>query len=126
MRSNEREYLLSPRALLGSLVSFEALLVFYMFAGIYEEDPRFEWMPADPTGLFFVKSVVPGSFIILRNPIYNKGLPVVFVMVCLVTWFSFSLLWSQSRNIRTGKGILDGDVGALGVGRESRDHCAEP
>jgi O-antigen ligase len=88
---------LAPRQLLASLVSFEALLVLYLFAGIYKEDPRFAWIPVDPTGLFFALSVVVGGFIILLSPIHKKGLPVVLAMVCLVTWLMFSLLWSPSR-----------------------------
>jgi hypothetical protein len=58
-----------------------------MFAGIYKEDPAPPWVPVDPTGLFFALSVVVGSSIIVRNPVYKKGLPVVFPMVCLVQLF---------------------------------------
>jgi O-antigen ligase len=89
--------LLAPRRLLASLVSFEALLVLYLFAGLYKEDPRFAWIPFDPTALFFALSVVVGGFIILLNPIQKKSLPVVLAMACLVAWFLFSLLWSGSR-----------------------------
>jgi O-antigen ligase len=89
--------LLAPRQLLASLVSFEALLVLYLFAGIYKEDPRFAWIPLDPTAMFFALSVVVGGFIILLSPIHKKGLPVILAMVCLVTWLMFSLLWSGSR-----------------------------
>ena len=89
--------LLGPRALLGSLVSFETLLVLYVFAGVYKGDPRFAWIPVDLTGLFFALSVVVGSFIIVRSPIYKKGLPVVFAMICLVTWLWVSLAWSPSQ-----------------------------
>jgi O-antigen ligase len=93
----ERPVLLPSRAVLGSLVSFEALLLLYMFAGLYKEDPRFAWIPADPTALFFALSVVVGSFIIVRKPIPKKSLPVIFAMVCLVTWLLVSVVWSPSR-----------------------------
>lgn len=89
--------LLAPRALLSSLFSFEALLLLYMFAGFYKGDPRFAWIPVDATALFFALSVVVGSFIIVVNPIYKKGLPVVFAMICLVVWFLVTLTWSPSR-----------------------------
>lgn len=89
--------LLAPRQLLGSLISFEALVVLYMFAGIYKEDPRFMWIPVDLTGLFFALSVAVGSLIIVLNPIYKKGLPPIVATVCLVTWFLVSLTWSPSR-----------------------------
>jgi O-antigen ligase len=88
---------LSPRALLESLFSFEALLILYMFAGIYKIDPRFAWLPANATALFFALSVLVGSFIIVRNPIHKKSLPVVFAMVCLVAWLWVGLAWSPSR-----------------------------
>jgi hypothetical protein len=50
----------------------EALMVLYVFAGIYKGDPRFAWMPVDPTGLFLALSVVIGSFIIVFNPISQE------------------------------------------------------
>ena len=89
--------ILTPRALLGSLFSFEALLVLYMFAANFKASPRFAWIPFDPTGLFFALSVVVGSFIIVFNPIHKKALPVIFAMVCLVTWLMVSQTWSPSR-----------------------------
>jgi O-antigen ligase len=88
--------LMSPRAVLGSLFSFEALLVLYMHAGLYKGDPRFAWIPVDPTALFFALSVAVGGIIIVRKGIPKKGLPVVAAMICLVTWLGVSLLWSPS------------------------------
>jgi O-antigen ligase len=96
---------LSPRAILTSLFSFEALLIFYMFAGIYKTDPRFAWLPANATGLFFALSVLVGSFIIVRNPIHRKSLPVVFAMICLVAWFWVGLAWSPSRIYASDKAL---------------------
>jgi O-antigen ligase len=64
---------------------------------MYKADPRFAWVPVDPTGLFFALSVLVGSFIIVRNPIHKKSLPVVLAMVCLVAWWWVSLTWSPSR-----------------------------
>ena len=68
-----------------------------MSAGLYKSDPRFAWLPVDATVLFFALSVLVGSFIIVRNPIHKKGLPVVFAMVCLVVWLWVTLMWSPSR-----------------------------
>jgi O-antigen ligase len=99
----EPPVLLSPRAVLESIFSFEALVVLYMFAGIYKSDPRFAWLPFDATALFFALSVLVGSFIIVRNPIRKKSLPVVFAMVCLVAWLWVSLTWSPSRIYGSGK-----------------------
>ena len=97
MNQTDQPTLLSPRAVLSSLFSFEALLVLYMFAGIYKTDPRFAWLPANATALFFALSVLVGSFIIVRNPIPKKSLPVVFAMVCLVAWLWVGVTWSPSR-----------------------------
>ncbi|MGH6898965.1 MAG: O-antigen ligase family protein, partial [Geminicoccaceae bacterium] len=72
-------------------------MVLYMFAGLYKGDPRFAWIPVDPTALFFVLSVAVGGIIIIRKGIHQKSLPVVVAMVCLVTWLGLSLLWSPSR-----------------------------
>jgi O-antigen ligase len=89
--------LLSPRALLRSLFSFEALLVLYIYAPLYKADPRFAWIPVDPTALFFALSVAAGALIVVRKGIRIKGLPIVVATVCLITWFLVSLLWSPSR-----------------------------
>ena len=83
----EPALLLSPRAILSSLFSFEALVVLYMSAGLYGPDARFAWLPVNATGLFFALSVLVGSFIIVRNPIAKKSLPLVLAMVCLVAWW---------------------------------------
>jgi O-antigen ligase len=83
--------------MLESLFSFEALLVLYMFAGIYKNDPRFAWLPVNATGLFFALSLLVGTFIIVRNPVHKKSLPVVFAMVCLVAWLWIGVSWSPSR-----------------------------
>jgi O-antigen ligase len=88
---------LSLREIPRSLFSLEALLVLYMFAPMYKYDPRFAWIPVDPTALCFVLSVAVGSIILVRKGIYKKGLPVVCAMGCLVAWFLLSLLWSPSR-----------------------------
>jgi O-antigen ligase len=88
---------LSPRAVLSSLFSFEALFVLYIFAGLYKGDSRFAWIPVDPTALFFALSVVVGGIIILRKGIHTKGLPIIIAMGCLITWLWVSLLWSPSR-----------------------------
>jgi O-antigen ligase len=96
MNLAEPPILLSPRAVLSSLFSFEALVVLYMFAGNYKADPRFAWIPVDPTALFFALSVAVGGLIIVRKGIPKKALPIVFAMVCLVAWLWVSLLWSPS------------------------------
>jgi O-antigen ligase len=93
----EPPVLLSPRAILESLFSFEALLVLYMFAGMYKNDPRFAWIPVDATGLFFALSVLVGSFIIIRNPIRKRAFPVIFAMLAFVAWWALTLTWSPSR-----------------------------
>jgi O-antigen ligase len=88
---------LSARTVVASLVSFEALVVLYMFAGLYKEDPRFAWIPFDPTGLFFAASVIAGALILVMKPIFKRGLYPVFACLLLVVWFRVSLAWTPSR-----------------------------
>jgi O-antigen ligase len=107
--------LLAPRQVLASLVSFEALLVLYLFAGIYKDDPRFAWIPYDPTAMFFALSVVVGGFIILISPIHKKSLPVILAMICLVAWLMFSLLWSGSRIYGPAKVLFMGTLALWAV-----------
>lgn len=85
------------RTVLGSVVSFEALVVLYMFAGLYKEDPRFALIPFDPTALFFGLSVVAGALIFVLNPIFKRGLYPVFALLLLAVWLWVSLAWSPSR-----------------------------
>ena len=92
------EQILPPlRSIPGAVFSFEALVVLYLFAGIYKGDPRLAAVPVDLTALFFGMSVLVGGLILLRNPIHRKSLPVVFATVCLVVWLMVSLAWSPSR-----------------------------
>jgi O-antigen ligase len=93
----ERSILLPLREVPGSIFSFEALLLLYMFVGLYKGDPRFAWIPVDPTALFFALSVLVGSFIIVRNPIPRRALPLVFTMLAFVVWWAVTLSWSPSK-----------------------------
>jgi O-antigen ligase len=93
----ESPILSSPRAILGSVFSFEALLVLYMFAGIYKGDPRFAWIPVDPTGLFFALSVLVGGWIIIWKGIPKKSCPTIFAMLAFVVWWAATLSWSPSE-----------------------------
>lgn len=107
--------MLSPRALLSSLVSFEALVVLYMFAGLYKEDPRFAWIPFDPTSLFFGLSVVVGILILVLSPIAKRGLFPVFAGLLLVIWFGVSLGWSPSRVYGPDKVFFMATLGLWGL-----------
>jgi O-antigen ligase len=126
MNRTDPPILLSPRAIVGSLFSFEALLVLYMFAGLYKGDPRFAWMPVDPTALFFLLSAAVGSIIIVRKGIYRKGLPVVFAMGCLVAWFLLSLVWSPSRIYGPQKVFLFGSLAAWALSAGALIIAPEP
>ena len=87
----------SLRSALLSLLSFEALVTLYLFAGLYKGDPRFEWIPLDPTGLFFALSVIVGACDPgLEAAVQARSLPVL-AGLALVTWFALSLLWSPSQ-----------------------------
>ena len=92
-----RPILLSFRQIPRSLFSLEALVLLYMFAPLYKYDPRFAWMPVDPTALFFALSVLVGSFIIVLNPIPKRGWLIVCAMLAFVVWWAVTLTWSPSR-----------------------------
>jgi O-antigen ligase len=87
----------SLRAALLSPLSFEAVVTLYMFAGMYKGDPRFAWIPVDPTVLFFALSILIGTLILVSKPLFRPGLPAVVAGLALVTWFAISLLWSPSQ-----------------------------
>jgi len=83
--------------LITSIFSFETLILLYMYAGLYKGDPRFAWIPGDPTGLFFALSVVVGLLIMLFNKVDMRGLYVVIAMLALVVWLVITLIWSPSE-----------------------------
>jgi O-antigen ligase len=92
-----RPVLLSLRKIPRSLFSLEALALLYMFAPMFKYDPRFAWVPVDPTGLFFALSVVVGCFIIVFKPTPKWGCPIVCAMFAFVVWWAVTLTWSPSR-----------------------------
>jgi len=86
------------RLALGTVFSFEAALVLFMFAGIYKADPRFAWIPIDLTLLFFLVSLVCGFWILLRQgvPLGSERLLLVLVFGGLVAYAVLSMLWTPS------------------------------
>lgn len=87
----------SLRAAVLSVVSFEALTVLYLLAGLFKEDPRFAWIPGNPTVLFFALSVAVGALILALKAIVRQGLFPVFTCLALIVWLALSLSWSPSR-----------------------------
>jgi O-antigen ligase len=86
-----------------------------MFVGLYKGDPRFAWIPVDPTALFFVLSLLVGSFIIVLNPIHKRALPVIFAMLAMVVWWAVTLTWSPSKSYGPTKVFYLGTLASWGL-----------
>lgn len=86
------------RSAAGTLCSFEATLILFLFAGVYKDDPRFAWLPVDITALFFVLSLLAGAYIIWTRGIRIRGLAAVLLWLygALVAYALLSTLWSPS------------------------------
>jgi O-antigen ligase len=81
----------------GALVSFEAVLIFFLVSGSYKSDPRFSWLPIDSTLLFFALGVAMGLAIIYREGIYLPGLTVVSLFLVFIAWVLLTGLWTPSE-----------------------------
>lgn len=79
-----------------ALVSFEAMLVLYLFWGNYKVDPRLAWLPFDLSIGFFVLGVAMGAIIIWRERLYLPGLAVVAAAGVFVAWAAITYLWTPS------------------------------
>jgi O-antigen ligase len=82
---------------LGALASFEAVFTFFLISVNYKSDPRFSWVPIDPTIIFFVLGVAMGALIIYREGMYLPGLTVVSLLILFIAWVLLTDLWTPSE-----------------------------
>lgn len=54
-------------AIAKNIFTFELFFILFLFAGRYKTDPRFAWIPADLTALFFGISIIGGIYILFAN-----------------------------------------------------------
>ncbi len=83
----------------GLVFSFECALLLMLFAGIYKADPRFAWLPVDPTALFFGLSVIAGIHVALRRGLRARqaALALVWLAAAFAGWALLSLLWTPGH-----------------------------
>jgi len=86
------------RTAAGTICTFEAALILFLFAGVYKADPRFAWLPVDITAFFFLVSVLAGAYIVWSRGIRIRGLAAVMVWLyaALLAYALLSMLWSPS------------------------------
>jgi O-antigen ligase len=86
------------RTAVGTVISFEAALILFLFAGVYKADPRFAWLPVDITALFFVLSLLAGAYIIWTRGILVRRFAAVLLWLygALFAYALLSTLWSPS------------------------------
>lgn len=102
----------SLRDLRRTLLSFEAVFILFLFAGIYKANPRFAWFPVDMTAFFGAVSLASGAIVLL-----GRGLAISRAGVRLVQWgavftcyMAVSLVWSPSRIYGPAKVLLMGTI----------------
>ena len=78
----------------AELLSFETVLLLFLFAGIYKIDPRLAWFPVDLTLFFFVISLALGAVIILREGLFIAGFAVVTAAAVFVGWVALTQTWT--------------------------------
>jgi O-antigen ligase len=87
------------RRSLYHLLSFELIFALYFYSN------RLKFLlpplPIDETVLFAALSFPIGLFIIVREGIYLRGLPIVAATLLLFTWAALSWGWSPSRKLAT-------------------------
>ncbi|WP_240476552.1 O-antigen ligase family protein [Geminicoccus roseus] len=83
--------------LLLDLFSFEALFVLFLFAGRYKADPRFAFIPIDPTILFLVASIAVGLVLIFQEKLYLPGAYALGVWTVFLVYMWIGLIWTEGR-----------------------------
>jgi O-antigen ligase len=99
-KANGRPTLFDLRSgvrLLGALVSFEAVFLWFLISVNYKSDPAFAWVPIDLTIAFFGLGVLMGLVIVYREGLYLPGLTVVSLMVVFIAWVMLTALWTPSE-----------------------------
>ena len=87
----------------AELLSFEAALLLFLFAGIYKIDPRLAWFPVDLTLFFFVLSLALGAVIVLREGFFLAGFAVVAVAAVFVGWVALTQTWTPGMDYANEK-----------------------
>jgi O-antigen ligase len=81
---------------LGHLLSFEAAFVLFLYSN------ELQWimparLPVDETALFAAISLAGAAWVIWREGLYLRGLPVVAAGLLFIAWAVASAAWSPSR-----------------------------
>ena len=92
--------------LILDLFSFEALFVLFLFAGRYKGDPRFAFIPVDPTLLFLVLSMGVGLILIFQEKLYLPGVYVLGAWTVFLVYMWLGLIWGEGRSYGRSKLIL--------------------
>ena len=92
--------------LLLDLFSFEALFVLFLFAGRYKGDPRFAFIPGDPTVLFLVASMAVGIVLLFQEKLYVPGVYALGMWVFFLAYMWIGLVWGEGRSYGREKLLL--------------------
>lgn len=82
-------------ALLGALLSFEALFAFFLYSNNLK--PFLPRLPFDETVALMIASVPLAAWILWRNGLRRQGLVVVATALLFLGWLALSMLWSPGR-----------------------------
>jgi len=114
--------------LLETLLSFEAVYVLFLFAGIYKGDPRLAWFPIDLTALLGALSLLIAGFVLAR-----RDFRVQRESVALLAWFSaftayatISLSWSPGHTYAMQKAVYLGTVVVWAMGGSALVVAGDP
>jgi O-antigen ligase len=87
-------------AAISQFLSFEALFVLYLFAGIYKTDDAFQqyYSFMDFTLLFFLASLAAGIFIFIKQRISleKSAINLILLFLIFIIYVGLSLSWSRS------------------------------
>jgi len=80
----------------GTVCSFEMLLVLFLFAGRYKNDPRFEWFPVDITAAMGAASALAGAMVLYHRGgrVRRPALVLGSLYALFAGYAGLSLLWT--------------------------------
>jgi len=96
------------RSAVGTICSFETILVMFLFAGVYKGDPRFAWLPFDITAAFFALSVLTGAFLLWNNGfvLVRYSAHVLWLYGAFTAWALITLAWTPGHDYAQDKALF--------------------
>lgn len=96
------------------VASFEMLFALYFFSNRFQ--PLLPELPIDSTLVFAALSIPAGAWIIHKEGLYTRGLPMLAAMLVFLLWVVITFSWSPGRSLATYSIAYMGTFDMLNLG----------